>query len=288
MPSKIKVAVLIGARGRAALLNRTLWTLTRQTHPCTVYVADDGTEGDSVASVSAKYGKFKGVIYNRLRGPVSPLRGQNMAWWWGYEQAKEDEIDYVICSHPEIMVPLNAVEQMLDEHIKNRRSVPLIYCLSPKHQEIIDDVDWKSDIHNLKELEDFWNYMSHWAVRNRDTAQWYHHFGFTGMYIDEWDFYNKPDGFLPKRDEIYFDDAWMIHEELKVDRPPQLLTDMEVYHQYHEWERELGKPPEAWTKQFTEPHLPSAGRTPAPELSRKMAEIADTLMPDGTLKEKKR
>ena len=56
MSGKTRVAVLIGARGRAGLLDRTLWTLTNQTHSCITYVADDGTDGDSVADVCRKYG----------------------------------------------------------------------------------------------------------------------------------------------------------------------------------------------------------------------------------------
>jgi len=284
MSGKTRVAVLIGARGRAGLIDRTLWTLTNQTHSCITYVADDGTDGDSVADVCAKYGWGKGVVYNRLRGPGSPLRGQNMAWWWGYDRAKKAGIDYIICSHPEIMVPVTAVEQMLDEHIENRRSVPLLYCLSAAHQTAIDGVDWRDDIHKLQELSEFWDYMSHWAVRNEDSAQWFHHFGFCGSYIVEWDFYNKPDGFLPKRHEIWFDDAWMIHEELREGRPPNLLKGIEVYHQYHDWERELGEPPKAWKDQYGNPSYRSKGRTPGLKASKSMAKIAATLEPDGTKK----
>jgi len=207
-----------------------------------------------------------------------------MGWWWGYEESLNDGANYIICSHPEIMVPLNAVETMIASHIENRRSVPLLYCLSPDHQSKIDEVDWQSDIHLLKELDGFWDYMSHWAVCNRDTAKWYHHFGFTGMYRDEWNFYNQPDGFLPKRDEIYFDDAWMIHKELEAGRPPNLLENLEVYHQYHEWEREIGKPPDAWQKQFTSKKVVSSGKTPDPKVSQAMRKIAETLNPDGTRK----
>lgn len=285
MPSKITVAVLIGARGRAALLDRSLWTLTRQTNRCITYVADDGTDGESIANVCAKHGESNGVFYHRLRSPGTDLRGQNMAWWWGYEQAKEADIKYIICSHPEILVPITAVEQMLDEHVENHRSVPTLYCLSAKHQAAIDKLPWKYDIHCLKDLPDFWDYMSHWTVRNKDTAQWKHHFGFCGMYREEWDFYNQPDGFLPKREEIYFDDAWMIHEEIKVDRRPNYLEGLEVYHQYHDWSRPDGKPPEAWTKHFNEPSLPSAGKTPDDQRSSEMAEIMATLNPDGSMKE---
>jgi len=274
-----KVAVLIGARKRADLLERSLWYLTRQTHRCTTWVVDDGSETDAVEQVCAKF--KSGVKYFRLRKPGEKLRGQNMAWWYGYEHSKAN---YIICSHPEILVPLTAVEQMLDEHIPKRRSVPMLYCLGPDHQAIIDKLPWKWDIHCLKALPGFWEYMSHWSVRNKDTDKWRHHFGFCGMYRKEWDFYNQPDGFLPKRDEIYFDDAWMIHKETEAGRLPNYLKSIEVYHQYHEWCRPDGKPPEAWTKQFNDANVPSTGKTPDIEQSARMLKIMDTLNPDGTQK----
>lgn len=234
------VSILIAVHNRADLLRRNLWTLTRQTTPCEIVVVDDGSTED-VEGVA----KSAGVEYYRMREPSPPghpnLRGPNLAWWHGFRRCKGS---FIILSHPEILVPLNGVEVMLQEHTPKLRSVPILYFLSKSIQDQIDSVDWKDDVHLIKSLPEFGGVMSHWGYYNHEAPNWRHHVCFTGMLKEDW----EAQGFLPEVAEFGNDDSWLHIYERSIGRKINKVA-LEVYHQFHGLTKVHGRPSADWLEQ---------------------------------------
>jgi glycosyltransferase involved in cell wall biosynthesis len=214
-------SVLIPYYNRKNALRRSLWLLERQDYSSyDVWIVDDGSEDDV-----QDFCRLPHIHYLRLRPSGSKARSPNMAWWEAY---KKCEGDFVILTHPEIMVPKNAISKMINAH-NGRRSVPVQYAIPPRAQSRIDVVDWKSSIGNLQRLRGFWGDMGPWGFMNIRAEYWRHHFSFTGQYRLQWDSY----GFLPKTETPGGDDSWMLAQEAKRQSFPNPIN-LEVYHQHHE------------------------------------------------------
>lgn len=215
-------SVLIAHYNRHEQLERSLWLLERQKAlgAYEIIVVDDGSD----FTPGLHPGPARGIC---VRESGSTARSPNLAWWAGYEEARGD---FIILSHPEIMVPRNAISEMMGQHIPGRRSVPVIYAISPENQRRrIDEVDWKADLHLLQTLPDFMVTVTPWGFPNSEARGWQHHFGFTGQTRAEWDRF----GFIPRTDMPGNDDAWLAHREAAAGCPPNPV-DLAVYHQYHD------------------------------------------------------
>lgn len=224
-----KVAVLICNWNRAELMERSLWLLYNQSYPCDIWVVDAGSTDDS-ENVAAKYG----ANWYKIREPESPRAGPYDGWKYAYDHA---DADFIILTHPEVMVPLNAVELMIEGHGKTRSSSS-VFCVPADCQKIIDTIDWKKDLNQICTLTNFWPYRNYWGYTNYEAMAHYEIFMFTGQYRDQWDRF----GFLPG-DPVsnYFCgyEDWMTPEEisrgLKAIKMPY-----SVYHQYHKWDKSFG------------------------------------------------
>ena len=221
------VSILVPLYNRHSLFNRSLWNLFGQTYrDYEIIVVDDGSD----ASFEFEYldgAKAPPFRFQRIRPPGSRDRGPNMAWWEAWRMA---EGDFIICTHPEILVPRNAIELMLRYHIPFNRSVPTQYTISGwRQQHRIDRVDWKKNMEALKHLPDFWDEVGRWNYTNRQATEYTHHFSFTGQTREEWERY----GFIPETSEPNMDDSWMREQEVAAGFPPTHLPMIEVYHQWH-------------------------------------------------------
>lgn len=227
----MKVAVLISNYNRGDLLERSLWLLGKQTHHCQVFIADCGSE-DHWEEIAKEYG----AIYEQIKKPEDQRSGPYFGWLWGYERA---DADFIILSHPEVMVPINAIELMLKEYEEGRRIAAQPFCLGPYPQIKIDKANWQEDLIHLRELPGFWDYQNYWGYTNYEAEHHYEQFIFTGMMEEDW----ERIGFLPGHpDSEYFlgYEDWLAPIERATDRNC-VKASFPVYHQFHSWDR-IGMP----------------------------------------------
>jgi len=206
--------------------------LGRQTVPADIFIVDDGSRpGLEQIALDA------GAHYERIRDPILPgtrsTRGPATGWRHAYYRTDHD---FVIISHPEVLVPFDAVERMLDQHRSPRRSTPLLYFLNRPLLETMDNYPWREDVHVLQTMPDFSGVYNRWGLFNRDMWQWKHHVCFTGQTREDWDFHN----FLPAAEEFgAADDAWLwsvehrLSQETGVDHHVNQI-ELVCYHQFHD------------------------------------------------------
>ncbi len=221
MSDRPAVSVIINAYGRRRrLFERSLWLLDHQTYgPVEVVIADDG--GEDLSDLA------DGHNYVRVRPAGSEPRPGNMALRVAYEIAGGD---FIITSSPETMVPPNAVERMIAQHQRGRRSVPVLYCLDRSHTNRLEREEfWKADLHALQGLPGFWSAAGPHG-QNLGAAGVAHHMQFSGQFREEWEL----TGFLPPTDEYgKYDESWLREQEVAAGQPPRQIG-LVVYHQWHE------------------------------------------------------
>ena len=222
-----RVAVLIAYYGdRHRQFDRSLSMLTRQTYPdVRIYVGDDGAD-PPIADLCSRYAN---VTMIPLRPPSAYQTGANRPWRAGFERAKADGCDFVIITHPEILVPTVAVETMLRYHNPGHRSVPVVYGLSRAMSQALDEIPWRDDFAILEHAPGFMAMTQPWGVLNREAAGWRHHVCFSGLETTVWD----ERGFLPDTDAWCMDDAWLLPMESSIGKLPW-PSPFAVYHQWHE------------------------------------------------------
>jgi len=218
----MKVSVLIPYfQGRRALLERTLWLLKRQTYDdYDVWILDDGSTENISELCDGK------IIYKQVRGAGGKKRSANIAWNIGYKICGGE---FIILSHPEYMVPLDAIERLVKQYDGNARLVPTAYAIPAEFLSRIDELDWKTDLDLIQTLPDFWDIMTPWGWINLVAKSWHHHFVFTGQKRDAWDALN----FIPNTEKYGMNDSWILSREAKISRIPR-EADFAVYHQHHE------------------------------------------------------
>lgn len=220
--SSPSVAVLIPYfQGRRALLERTLWLLSRQTYDdYKVWLLDDGSD-ENISELQG--GK---IIYERVREAKSHPRASNMAWNHGYDLC---EGEFIILTHPEYMPPLDAIERMVEQYDGSARLEPVAYALPSSSLGTLDKLDWQADLDILQTMRDFWTFRTPWGWTNIEAKGWCHHFAFTGQTREGWDIHD----FIPVTEERGMNDSWIVGLEVEAGRPPMCI-DYAVYHQHHE------------------------------------------------------
>ena len=210
--------------GRRKQFERTMFTLSKQTHEdFEVIVIDDGSDDyDEHLEIENKY--VVGM-YHLLRERGAAPRSPNMAYRKGYELAQGE---IIILSNPEVLVPFNALKVMLINMKTDRRNVPVQYHLTYKQLKAIDTVDWRTNIHKLIGLPDFWSTQTPWLYTNAEAHQHRNHLNFCGATREVWDRYD----FMPATDEWMNMENWLHPMELR-DGYPATGIGIEVYHQEH-------------------------------------------------------
>lgn len=220
-----KAAVLLACLNRHGLLERTIYTLSRQTYPTDVFILDDGSR-PGIEKIAAD----AGVYYERLRPPLINSGGRSPTAPWRYMFKKTDH-EFVIVTAQDILVPFDAVERMIDQHESPRRSTPLLYFVNRPLLKHIDDYLWREDVHSLQKAPGFMEIWNRWGYFNRDMNQWKHHVGFTGQLRKDWEEHD----FMP---EGVMTDAWLWDVEDDLSRKTGVnhyanQIDLTVYHLFH-------------------------------------------------------
>jgi glycosyltransferase involved in cell wall biosynthesis len=227
----MKVSILIPYYNRPEVFERSLWLLIRQSyHNYELVIVDDGSRYPVQMILPKIADYYPRIKHFPIRTWDAPIRSPNMAWRKAYQECTGD---FIITTHPEIMVPLDAIEIMLEHHDPERRSVPTQYCVPGyRQQHRIDRVDWKTNLSSLNTLPDFWSDRGPWGYTNMEARRYHHHLSFSGQLREQW----ERIGFLPavEANDFQGDDSWIHAREMAMDRPAKHIPELEVYHQDHE------------------------------------------------------
>jgi len=221
----MKVSVIVplyGDRNQFHQIDRGLECLEHQTYDdYEVLIIDDGSSFEFIAP-SYKFS------YTRLRDPDSPPRSPNMAFLEGFNHASGD---FIITSHPELLIQKDAIERIAFYCRNNVRNIPIQYHLSlqhlqdPKFLEIYES----GKFWEFKSLPDFWITKTPWTYQNSYAPTQHMHFSFCGQSREGWLRYGD---FLPRTEDWYREDCWWHEQEKLSGNYPNPLT-LEVYHQWH-------------------------------------------------------
>jgi GT2 family glycosyltransferase len=167
---KIKCSLVICVWSTSHLLKRTIETYCQQDFPTEnweLIVIDDNSPDDVFDVVQYAFGRIN-IRYIRLQHEYG-MRGNTVSFNTGFAWANGDVL---MESTPEIMFQKTTIRDMYEPHLTEPRAfvATKTYNLEYNTQLLIDTVDWRSDVNNIRSLEGF---MSPWTQRNVPN----HHFG---------------------------------------------------------------------------------------------------------------
>lgn len=155
---QIKVSTIIATYNRDELLERSLYTYTQQTLPKEEFeliILNDG-ETDTW-KILEPFKPRVNIIYVKMkREEHQKFRGQTVPHNLGLSLAIGE---VAVFTHPEILMPPQTLEALYSPHLEFGQSTFLtmkLYNLSKSVQEMLDTVDWKSDLENIKKLPGFY------------------------------------------------------------------------------------------------------------------------------------
>lgn len=239
--SPIKVSILIPFYGnRYYQLKRSLPFLLNQSYDnYEILLLDDGKQRDedrSLAFPPFNGGKIKHI---KLREGKVPIRSSNTSLREGFRLSKGD---FIISSQPELLIPHNAVEKMVNGNFERRNVATQYHLTHIQVNHLFGDGEngiasgWMDDFNKIKNLPDFMSTLTPWNYTNFYAPGYRNHFSFCGLTKKRFKEY-----LIPATDEFMKEDVWVHARELKAGEPA-VPIDIEVYHQEHE--RVYGTRPE--------------------------------------------
>ncbi len=162
-PNKIKASLVICCWSTSHLLIRSIYTYCQQDFPKEEFeliVIDDNSPDDVRAAIEFGLGKIN-IRYIRLEHSYG-MRGNTISFNVGFAWANGD---ILMESTPEIMFQKTTISDMYAPHLVNDRCfvATKTYNLGQQDQLIIDSVDWREDVNNIKNLPEF---NSDWTQNN--------------------------------------------------------------------------------------------------------------------------
>jgi cellulose synthase/poly-beta-1,6-N-acetylglucosamine synthase-like glycosyltransferase len=219
---------------RRKLLERTLHMLTHQTVPVQVIVGDDGDFLPYYSANDIEQALFLRTGHWLARDMLVKLRGESQApRVMNYPVRMLFPLaacDYIILCHPENLVPLDAVEEMMAGHEPGHRDVPVVYGLDRQTTENLDDYPWSTDPHCLQQVPGFMAWPNPLRISNLEAPGNVHHFNFSGATKAEWTRWDRL--VLPENGEPFNDENWMMAHEAADGVTPR-RAPVTVYHQWH-------------------------------------------------------
>lgn len=237
----MKLSLVLMVWNTAHLLARTLQTLRKQTlDDWELIIVDDNSE-DNVPLTLEQHGAGLPIQYHRLEHDFG-MRGNTFSINYGVEQARGH---VVMWSTPEVMLPPCALEAAHSTHTAQPEG--LLWVTIPSHgltlglQLRIDEVDWKSDVHNIKHLLDgttpdnwpsMWfhlNFYEHGRCDGKKKAN-YGNNQTVAVVRQKW---LDTVGSFPLFMDYGSDDPWIARERKRHGYRDLTLWDQEAYHQWH-------------------------------------------------------
>jgi len=222
----MKVSILVPYYNRINVVERTMWLLTRQDYPnYEIIWVDDGSEEEH--DVKGFVTIFDMVRYDRIRDAKNaPIREANKAWRRGFEMA---EGDFIIITHPEILVPLNAVRLSVEEYEEGLIKVPTLYFICDNEMMLfLDDLPWKENLDSIQSIPHFWARFTPWGNLNSAMVGWSGHTAFCGLPRSLW----EKMGFPPEKERTGSDVRFLNDRRIALGLKNK-FNSFAVYHQEH-------------------------------------------------------
>ena len=224
----MKVSILLPFYGdRYYQLKRSLPFLLNQTYDdYEIVFIDDGLQDERNLSPNDLLDHPR-IKYFQHRKGIVPIHSSNKALRHGFYNC---DGDFIISSHPELLVPYDAVKKMVTQSNLERRNVATQYHLTLEQIRYLetDVVGWEEDFNKIKRVPNFMATITPWGHTNFISPRRRNHFSFCGLTRERFDEY-----IIPDTDEWIKEDAYV--HALEISRgEPSVPIDIEVYHQEHE------------------------------------------------------
>ena len=226
----MKVSILVPFYGnRYYQLKRSLPFLCNQTYKnYEILLLDDGKQRDEDRSPDDLVEKGGKIRHIKLREGKVPIRSSNMALREGYRLS---EGDFIIASQPELLIPYNAVETMVNGNLERRNVATQYHLTNIQVNYLFGDgivSGWMDDFNKIKDVPDFMATLTPWLYTNLHAPKYRYHFSFSGSTKERFGEY-----LIPATNEWMMEDCWVLAKEGEAGEPP-VPIDIEVYHQEHE------------------------------------------------------
>jgi glycosyltransferase involved in cell wall biosynthesis len=222
----------------AHLLARTLETLKKQNFSDWELIIVDDMSGDDVLLTLRQSGQGLPFHYHRLEHDMG-MRGNTFSLNYGISNAIGE---VVMWSTPEVMLPPGALRAMYETHDDG-----LLWVTIPSHgltaglQLRIDEVDWKSDLGNIRALvnvhppdhwDSIWFYLNFYEDGLRDGTHKlsYGNNQTVSVNREKW---LDTIGSFPLFADYGSDDPWISNRRREAGYTDVTLWDQEAYHQWH-------------------------------------------------------
>jgi glycosyltransferase involved in cell wall biosynthesis len=235
-----KLSLILMCWNTAHLLERTLFTLEQQTLDDWELIVIDDKSDDDVPAALDRHSRLP-IRYYRLEHAMG-MRGNTVSLNYGIRKARGFA---VMWSTPEVMLPPTALQAAYDTTLHDY-SKPMFVTV-PSHglsagvQLKMDTVDWKTDVHCIKDLvkalpEDDWD--SKWfylnfnenGVRSLPRKKSFGHNQTVAVRRNDW---ISRIGHFPYFLDYGSDDPWVGDKRKKTGYEDITLWDQEAYHQWH-------------------------------------------------------
>lgn len=186
-----------------------------------VIVINDGHVGKIPEMPSDKF------VYAVSRPEGSEARGANIPYLKGYDLSTGD---FIISVCPELIIPYDGIERMLNLAYMDRRNVARQYHIVEKHIDYMDKnlPDWRNNFDLIKEVPGIMEIETPWGYTNAFAEDYRNHGNFSGMTRKRFEKY-----MIPVTEEWGFGDAYTHVRELE-NGEPSIPIDITVFHQEHE------------------------------------------------------
>lgn len=226
---RMKVSLLIPFYGnRYYQLKRGLPFLLNQTYKeYEIVFIDDGLmrEGELCPEELLDHPNVK---YLQLREGITDIRSPNIAYRHGFYNC---DGEFIIVLHPELLIPFDAVETMINEANIKRRNCAIQYHLTHEQVDYLFSnlhTNWKNHFNKIKDIPDFMATVTPWSYTNYHSKGYRNHFSFSGSTRERFEQY-----MIPETGEWMQEDVFVHALELERGEPCEPI-DIEVYHQEHD------------------------------------------------------
>ena len=230
MKKNPKVSILLPYYGdRYSQLEKSLLFLCNQTYKnYEIIFLNDGrqktTDRDPTEMVT--HSKIK---HFHIRKGIVPIRSPNIAYRLGFYNC---DGDFIITTHPEHLVPYDAVSRMVKWADFGRRNVATQHHLTPEQiYYLFGDglkTGWKKDFRKIKDVPGFMATRTPWGYTNFDAHTYANSFSWSGSTRER---YNK--FLIPPTEEWGKEDCYVIDMEKELGEP-SVPINIDVYHQEHD------------------------------------------------------
>jgi glycosyltransferase involved in cell wall biosynthesis len=228
-----KVSIIMGARGRASAVRRTLQSYKKLSYKnYELLFVDVDVNGENLQAVYDEFCTELPIKYLTLKENLDTLEEGVTTWTpattWNYGMTKADGEFIITCSHDLILSKPDLIERFLDQYTNRRISV-LTYFLGYKHLGMLSGaIDWLGNPDSIQSLHGFWDDVIN-GDKNKDRKSAGITTFMTGQSRAAWDWFGR----FRKDLSHLVNDQDIVMREMCLGIGAETLKDYVVYHQPH-------------------------------------------------------